>query len=109
MEECTFCKIASGTIPAEKVYEDAQCIAFLDIHPVSPRHTLLIPKAHFQWFYELPDTLSDGLFRVAKKVARMLKDETGSDYIKLGIVGTDIAHVHVHLIPRRITDGSTHP
>ncbi|MBU6310768.1 HIT domain-containing protein [Patescibacteria group bacterium] len=109
MDECIFCKIAAGDIPAEKVFEDERFVAFLDIHPVSPRHTLLIPKQHFRWFYEIPDDLSDGLFRTAKKVARTLKEETGSDYIKLGIVGTDIPHVHVHLIPRRIADGPVRP
>lgn len=109
MTDCIFCKIASGEIPAEKTYEDDQFVAFLDIKPVAPGHTLLIPRAHHQWFYELPSELYDELFRTAKKLALKLKDETGADYVKLSIVGVDIAHVHLHLIPRMFADRDTHP
>jgi histidine triad (HIT) family protein len=78
MENCIFCKIASGEIPktpAEKKFEDDNFIAFLDIHPKAPGHTILIPKAHYRWFIDMPEELSDGLFRAAKKVAKQLKDE----------------------------------
>ncbi len=104
MENCIFCKIAQGEIPAEKIYEDDKAVAFLDIHPKGPKHTLVIPREHHQWFFELPDDLSDHLFRVAKKLAQQLKQETGTDVVKLSIVGTDVPHVHIHLIPFYLKD-----
>lgn len=102
--DCIFCKIVAKEIPAEIVYEDNGFLAFLDIHPKGPQHTLLVPKAHYQWFQELPDPLYGEMFQVVKKLASTLKEKTGTDYIKLGIVGTDVAHVHVHLIPRKFAD-----
>lgn len=106
MENCIFCKIAKGEIPPGlgKVYEDEKLFAFLDIHPKATGHTLLIPKEHIQWFQDLPDDLSDYLFRVAKKLAKQIKGERGADYIHLSIVGKDVPHVHVHLIPRKLTE-----
>lgn len=104
MNDCIFCKIVRGEIPADKTYEDDRFVAFLDIHPVSPGHTLLIPKEHHQWFYELPDDLYGELFALAKRLSSKLKEQQGADYIKLGIVGVDVPHVHIHLIPRKFKD-----
>jgi histidine triad (HIT) family protein len=104
MENCIFCKIAGGEIPAEKIYEDKATIAFPDIHPKVAGHTLLIPKTHHQWFQDMPDAESDALFRAAKKVAQKLKKDYKADYIRVGIVGTDVPHVHVHLFPQKIAD-----
>lgn len=104
MKDCIFCKIVSGEIPTEKTYQDERFIAFLDIHPVAPGHTLIIPKAHHQWFYELPDDLYAELFATVKKLSPVLKEKNSADYVKLGIVGTDVPHVHVHLIPRKFKD-----
>lgn len=104
MEDCIFCKIVAGQIPAQKTYEDENFIAFLDIHPKGPGHTLLVPKKHFQWFTDLPDDLYTALFMVAKGLAVALKDQQKADIVKLSIVGTDVPHVHVHLIPFNIKD-----
>lgn len=104
MPDCIFCKIASGEIPAHKVYEDEKYLAFLDIHPKAKGHTVLIPKAHYQWFQDLPDDVYGALFAVAKKLATTLKEEQKADYIHLSIVGKDVPHVHVHLIPRTLGD-----
>lgn len=108
MENCIFCKIAKGEIPKkpeEIVYEDAQVMAFPDIHPKAKGHTILIPKVHYRWFIDMPDDESDMLFRTAKTVAKKLKDVYGADYVRLGIVGKDVPHVHIHLIPQKIADG----
>jgi histidine triad (HIT) family protein len=102
MENCIFCKIGRGEIPAKKTYEDEKVLAFLDINPKAPGHTLLIPKAHYEWFQELPDDLSDHLFRVSKRLATELKASYGADYVHLSIVGKDVPHVHVHLIPEKL-------
>ena len=99
MEDCVFCKIGAGTIPSNKVYEDDRVLAFLDIHPKGPGHTLLIPKAHYRWFEEMPDELYDHVFRTAKKLSLEMKQK-GADHVQLGIVGKDVPHVHVHFIPR---------
>ncbi|MEK7650740.1 MAG: HIT family protein [Patescibacteria group bacterium] len=104
MENCIFCKIASKQIPAEIVHEDENFLAFLDINPKGSHHTLLIPKAHYHWFYELPDELYDEMFRKVKTLVPILKEKAGADYVKLGIVGTDVPHVHVHLIPRKLSE-----
>ncbi|MDO8548309.1 MAG: HIT domain-containing protein [bacterium] len=110
MENCIFCKIIAGEIPAEKVHHESETIvSFPDAKPVSPGHTLIVPIEHYQWFYELPDAISDKLFRTAKKLARELKEKTRADYIQLSIVGKDVPHVHIHLIPRKFKETSILP
>jgi histidine triad (HIT) family protein len=99
MDNCIFCNIAKGEIQANKVYEDELVVAFLDIHPKAPGHTLLIPKEHSRWFYELSDSLSDHLFRVAKNPARELKEKHQAELVRLSIVGDEVPHTHIHLIP----------
>lgn len=103
-KDCIFCKIAVHEIPSTVVYEDDAVLAFADIHPVAPGHTLLIPKEHYQWFYEVPDTISDQWFTAAKKLAPKLKAEHGADYVRVSIVGKDVPHAHMHLIPQKISD-----
>lgn len=97
--DCIFCKIVQGEILADKVYEDEYTIAFLDIHPKAPGHTLLIPKEHHRWFLDMPDTLYNKVFESVKKVGEELKEKHKADYVRLGIVGTDVGHVHIHLLP----------
>ena len=72
MEECIFCKIAKGDIPSNKVYEDKETLAFLDIAPVSKGHTLVIPKEHAEKVYELSKEASEALFKTVKKVSLAL-------------------------------------
>jgi histidine triad (HIT) family protein len=102
MNDCIFCKIARKEVPANIVFEDDHTIAFLDIDPKAPGHTLLIPKDHYRWFIDMPDELSGRVFRSAKDFAKKLKSDYNSDYIRLGIVGTDVPHVHIHLIPLKL-------
>ena len=99
MENCIFCKIVAGEIPSTKVFENERFLAFLTIEPKGPQHTLLIPKEHHRWFYELPEDLYDGLFRTAKTLALELKTKTNADYVKLLLDGKDVPHVHLHLTP----------
>ena len=104
---CIFCKIVKKEISSDVVYEDEKVVAFLDIHPHAPGHSLLIPKEHIPWFIDLPDEISDDLFRSAKKVAKILKNKYSADYIRLGIVGTDIPHTHIHLVPQKFGKETT--
>ncbi len=102
MDNCIFCKIVRKEIPAQIIFEDEVSLAFLDIDPKAAGHSLLIPKEHYQWFIDTPDTLSDALFRNAKILGKELKEKYNADYIRLGIVGTDVPHVHIHLIPQSL-------
>lgn len=108
MENCIFCKIIAGDIQSEKVYhEDNRIVSFPDYHPVRPGHTLVVPAKHYQWFWELPDDVANDLFKVARKLARELKEKTGAGYVQLSIIGVDVPHVHIHLIPRKLNDATS--
>lgn len=105
MNDCIFCKIAAGEVPSEKTHhEDDTIVSFLDINQSIPGHTLVIPAEHHRWFYDLPDELGNKLFRAARLVAEELKEKMNADYVQLSIVGTDVPHVHMHLLPRFFKD-----
>jgi len=72
MDDCIFCKIVKGEIPAFKVYEDNDFLAFLDINPISVGHTLLIPKKHYRWVYDVPNF--GEYWQVAQKIALSIKN-----------------------------------
>ena len=102
MPDCVFCKIVAGSIPVQKVYEDDKVVAFPDAHPKAPGHTLVIPKEHYRWFYQMPDDLYDQVFRISKKITKDLAAEHKTEYVRLNIMGDEVAHVHVHLIPQSL-------
>ena len=93
-----FAKIIRGEIPCYKIYEDEKNLAFLDIAPESKGHTLVIPKADVDKVYELKDEDYDALFHAVKKVAKHMEEVLGTR-ILLKVVGTDVPHAHVHLMP----------
>lgn len=104
-EDCIFCKIATGEIPSRKVHHEGnEVVSFLDINQEVPGHTLVIPVGHYQWFYELSDEVANKLFRAVRHIAQELKEEMKADYIQLSVVGIDIPHVHIHLLPRFLKD-----
>ncbi|HET9641342.1 MAG TPA: HIT domain-containing protein [Candidatus Paceibacterota bacterium] len=105
MNDCIFCKIAAGDIPSEKMHhENGSIVSFPDKHPVRPGHTLVVPSAHYEWFWQLPDDLANDLFKVCRALAIELKEKYKADYVRLSIVGKDVPHVHVHLIPQSFSD-----
>ena len=104
MENCIFCKIVSGEIPTKFTYENEFVVAFPDIHPKVPGHTLVIPKEHHQWFHEVPKEIADEWFGAAQFLALKLKEEQKADYVQLSIVGKDVPHAHIHLLPRVLGD-----
>jgi len=113
MENCIFCKIIKGEIPAEKIYEDEICFAFLDVNPVNLGHTLLIPKKHYENIYELPDDLLPKMSLVLKKLMIAVKKGVGADGMNLGMnngeaAGQLVFHAHFHLMPRYTNDGHVH-
>ena len=108
--DCIFCKIVSGDIPSQRVYEDADTIAFLDIRPVNVGHTLVIPKAHFANMLETPDEVLHTLTDVSKKIAPGILKAVGSDAMNWSTnngraAGQLVFHMHFHLIPRFPADG----
>lgn len=99
MADCIFCKIVSGDIPAEKVYEDDMFFAFLDIKPINPGHTLILPKQHVDQIFDVDDPLYGEIFRLAKRLSSPLKKVAASPRVGLVVEGFGVPHVHVHLIP----------
>lgn len=99
MNDCIFCKIAAGEVPAEKVYEDDLFVAFLDRNPINPGHTLIIPKEHVDHFSDIPQPLYGQLFDLVKRIAPILKEVMGSARTGLAIEGFGVAHAHIHLVP----------
>jgi histidine triad (HIT) family protein len=108
--DCIFCKIVRGEIPSYKVYEDDKCLAFLDITPVNPGHTLVIPKKHYDNFVDLPDEEAGELIKTIKKIALAVMKGTGAEGFNLNlnngaVSGQLVGHVHWHIVPRFAGDG----
>jgi histidine triad (HIT) family protein len=103
--DCIFCKIIKGEIPAEKIYEDKKVLAFLDINPVTPGHVLLIPKEHYTMMTDVPDELLGYCYLKAKELMPKIKLGMKADYVSVSVVGLDVPHFHIHLIPRNFDDG----
>jgi histidine triad (HIT) family protein len=111
-EDCIFCKIASGEIPCEKIYEDDYTIAFLDIRPNTKGHSLVIPKKHVANIYEADEETLSKTAIVAGKIASILKIALLADGINVNQnndapAGQAVFHLHFHIIPRFIDDGLT--
>jgi histidine triad (HIT) family protein len=96
---CLFCRIAASQIPAHVVYESERVMAFLDIAPIRPGHTQVIPKDHHRYFDELPPDLLIELTTVGQKIARSLKAIYGVDRVGFAFTGADVPHVHAHVVP----------
>jgi len=105
MDNCIFCKIVRGEIPAEKIYEDDHTVAFLDINPASKRHTLVIPKKHYINMFDIPaDELAYVMFAV-KQVIAMYEHEYGMKHVNIQnnngtLAGQDVFHLHIHVVPK---------
>jgi histidine triad (HIT) family protein len=98
MVDCIFCKIAVGQIPCNKIYEDKDYLAFLDIKPLNPGHVLIIPKKHFRWVYDVDDQA--GYWTVAKALAQKMVKSLKAEYAMFVTWGLEVPHAHIHVIPR---------
>jgi histidine triad (HIT) family protein len=110
MDDCIFCKMVAGEIPAVKVYEDEAVLAFLDIGPISDGHTLVIPKVHCGKVHECdPQVLADvwsRLGRIAGAIVRAMKADGYNVLCNNGrAAGQIVDHLHFHIVPRRTGDG----
>jgi len=102
MENCIFCKIVKKEILAEIVYEDENFLAFLDIKPMGPGHTQIIPKKHYRWVWDVPNI--GEFFEVAKKIALAQKKAFKADLVRSQIYGEEIAHAHIWVWPEVVGD-----
>ncbi|MDH5791605.1 MAG: HIT family protein, partial [Candidatus Bathyarchaeota archaeon] len=96
---------AKGEAPAHKVYEDEKAVAFLDIHPSAPGHTLIIPKAHMARVEDLPENDAAALFRALHRLVGPVQVAVDAPASTIGInngreSGQEVPHVHIHVIPR---------
>ncbi|MBR3880531.1 MAG: HIT family protein [Mailhella sp.] len=107
---CIFCRIATGDIPCAKIYEDDNVLAFLDLAPVHPGHTLVIPKDHYKDMLEVPAELGTAVFAALQKVAGAVMKATSAQGFNVmqnnGLAaGQTMFHIHWHIIPRFDDDG----
>lgn len=94
-----FSKIINGEIPAYKVAESDDFLAFLDINPLAEGHTLVIPKKEIDYVFDMDDEAYKELFLFAKKVARAIKQVVPCTKIGVAIIGLEVSHAHIHLVP----------
>ncbi|MBE3096138.1 MAG: HIT family protein [Planctomycetes bacterium] len=110
MADCIFCKIIAGQIPCTKVYEDAACLVFMDINPISPGHTLVVPKKHYEAITEMPAEEAAALYKPIPALAAAVKAALKAEALNVlqnngRAAGQAVDHLHVHLIPRWSGDG----
>lgn len=110
MTDCLFCKIKDKQVSALVVYEDDKVIAFLDVSPRTPGHTLVIPKFHAANLVALPDEEVGHLFLAVKKIAKAVIGGLNAHGATIGInqgeaSGQVVGHLHVHILPRFLDDG----
>jgi histidine triad (HIT) family protein len=94
-----FSKIVAGEIPCHRIAEDERFLAFLDIFPLVPGHTLVIPKVEVDYIFDLPDDLLAGLHLFARDVARKVGAAMPCERVGMTVIGLEVPHAHIHLIP----------
>lgn len=107
-ENCLFCRIVSGELPAVVVFEDKNTVAFLDHRPLFPGHTLLVPREHHETLADLPAEQVGPLFQNAQTLARAVESamEAEGTFVAMNNrVSQSVPHLHVHVVPRRRKDG----
>ncbi len=107
--DCLFCKIIRGEIPSRKVYEDKDSVAFLDINPANPGHTLVMPKKHAENIFDADDELLGRVIVAAKVISKKIKESLNADGINViqnngRHAGQIVNHIHFHIIPRFAND-----
>jgi histidine triad (HIT) family protein len=109
-QDCIFCRIASGQIPAVKIFEDEVVVAFLDIGPVSDGHTLVMPRKHVEQVHSCPPELLGEIWTRLSKIAGAIVSATGADGYNVlcnngRAAGQIVDHLHFHIVPRKTGDG----
>jgi histidine triad (HIT) family protein len=110
MQDSIFTKIIKGEIPSHKIYEDDKTYAFLDIHPKTPGHTLVIPKKQVEFIWDLDDEDYMAVMATVKKVGLKIREVMGKPYVGEQVFGIDVPHVHVHVFPfANAAEFNSHP
>ena len=109
-DDCVFCKIVSGQLPATKIYEDEVTLAFLDVGPISDGHTLVVPKRHFEKLHDCPADLLGQICGCLGKIADAVSAAMNSDGYNMlcnngRAAGQLVEHLHFHIVPRSTGDG----
>lgn len=99
MTQTLFSKIIQNEIPCHKILENDDYLAFLEIKPIHPGHTLVIPKIEVDAFFDLEDTLLSGLILFSKRVAHAIQKAVSCKKVGVMIYGMEVRHAHIHLIP----------
>ncbi|MCR4280247.1 MAG: HIT domain-containing protein [Candidatus Komeilibacteria bacterium] len=103
MDDCIFCKIVAGEVPAYKVYENGDYLAFLDIKPLAEGHVLVIPKLHYRWVWDDPEV--GQYMETCRKVARAQQRAFSTEWVVSLIFGEEVPHAHIWLVPCTAGDG----
>jgi histidine triad (HIT) family protein len=106
MTDCVFCKIVAGELPCYKVYENGNFLGFLDIHPLTLGNSLLIPKDHHRWVFDVPNF--GEYFDIAKKISLVSQTTLKAESVSLLTLGYDVPHAHIRIIPRYPNDLHPH-
>lgn len=101
MPDCIFCKIVKGELPSYKIYEDSDFMAFLDIQPRAKGHTLVIPKKHYRWVYDVPEKEFEKYWGVVLKVTKAMQKAMNPTFVTYVTHGLEIEHAHIHVVPRK--------
>jgi histidine triad (HIT) family protein len=110
VDDCIFCRIVAGQARSWKVYENEHAYAFLDIHPATHYHTLIVPRAHYRDIFEAPEEVIRETMAVVKRVAMLYRDRLGIENVQVinssgAEAQQDVFHLHFHLVPRTRDDG----
>ncbi|MGF1664986.1 MAG: HIT family protein [Acidimicrobiia bacterium] len=94
-----FTRIIDGDLPGTFVWTDDRCVAFLSINPLSPGHTLVVPRREIDHWLDCPDDLRDHLFSVAQRIGRAIDAAWQPERVGLMIAGLEVPHLHIHVVP----------
>ena len=97
--ECLFCRIATRAVAADVVHEEEHLLAFLDVHPIRPGHVLIVPKRHFDYFENAPADIAASIVALGQRLARVMKQIYRVPQVGFLFTGSDIPHVHAHVVP----------
>lgn len=116
MNDSIFTKIIKGEIPCHKIYEDEKTFVFLDIHPKTPGHCLVVPKKQVEFVWDLEDEDYHAVMATVKKVARRIREVIGKPYVGELVIGEEVPHAHIHVYPfatleesKRVADPNVEP
>lgn len=112
IDNCIFCKIANGEIPAKTLHEDELFRVILDLNPATKGHALILPKDHASNLFDLPEKTAAAVLVLAKRLAADMSEKLGCDGLNLvqnngEAAGQTVSHFHLHMIPRYVNDGQT--